>query len=141
MSNRRHKIMVVEDDLTLRLTLTELFRLQGFAVVTARDGDEGYLQAVAHQPDLIITDLQMPVLDGIELARLIRREHGKLSGIPIIALSGNLGEFNLPDKLGAGIDRFVDTSVFDSKSLMESVNSLLGIKNLAVTASVSNLSQ
>lgn len=141
MSNRRHKIMVVEDDLTLRLTLTELFRLQGFAVVTARDGDEGYLQAVAHQPDLIITDLQMPVLDGIELARLIRREHGKLSEIPIIALSGNLGEFNLPDKLGAGIDRFVDKSVFDSKSLMESVNSLLGIKNLAVTASVSNLSQ
>ncbi|MBS1787672.1 MAG: response regulator [Acidobacteria bacterium] len=133
--------MVVEDDLTLRLTLTELFRLQGFAVVTARDGDEGYLQAVAHQPDLIITDLQMPVLDGIELARLIRREHGKLSEIPIIALSGNLGEFNLPDKLGAGIDRFVDKSVFDSKSLMESVNSLLGIKNLAVTASVSNLSQ
>ncbi len=131
MSNRRHKIMVVEDDLTLRLTLTELFRLQGFAVVTARDGDEGYLQAVAHQPDLIITDLQMPILDGIELARLIRRERGKLSGIPIIALSGNLGEFNLPEKLGAGIDRFVDKSVFDSKSLMESVNSLLGVKSVA----------
>ena len=123
--------MVVEDDLTLRLTLTELFRLQGFSVVTARDGDEGYLQAVAHQPDLIITDLQMPILDGIELARLIRRERGKLSGIPIIALSGNLGEFNLPEKLGAGIDRFVDKSVFDSKSLMESVNSLLGVKSVA----------
>ena len=131
MSNRRHKIMVVEDDLTLRLTLTELFRLQGFSVVTARDGDEGYLQAVAHQPDLIITDLQMPILDGIELARLIRRERGKLSGIPIIALSGNLGEFNLPEKRGAGIDRFVDKSVFDSKSLMESVNSLLGVKSVA----------
>ncbi len=133
MPSRRHKIMVVEDDLTLRLTLTELFRLQGFAVVTARDGDEGYLQAVAHQPDLIITDLQMPILDGIELARLIRRERGKLSGVPIIALSGNLGEFNLPDKLGAGIDRFVDKSVFDSKSLMESVNLLLGENSLATT--------
>ncbi|HQR34300.1 MAG TPA: response regulator [Blastocatellia bacterium] len=133
MPSRRHKIMVVEDDLTLRLTLTELFRLQGFAVVTARDGDEGYLQAVAHQPDLIITDLQMPILDGIELARLIRRERGKLSGVPIIALSGNLGEFNLPDKLGAGIDRFVDKSVFDSKSLMESVNFLLGENSVATT--------
>jgi adenylate cyclase len=133
MPNRGQKIMVVEDDLTLRLTLTELLRLQGFAVVTARDGDEGYLQALAHQPDLIITDLQMPILDGIELARLIRRERGKLSGVPIIALSGNLGEFNLPDKLGAGIDRFVDKSLFDSKSLMESVNSLLGVKNVSAT--------
>lgn len=133
MPNRSQKIMVVEDDLTLRLTLTELLRLQGFSVVTARDGDEGYLQALAHQPDLIITDLQMPILDGLELARLIRRERGKLSGIPIIALSGNLGEFNLPDKLGAGIDRFVDKSLFDSKSLMESVNSLLGAKNVIAT--------
>ncbi len=126
MSNRRHKIMVVEDDLNLRLTLTELLRLQGFAVVTARDGDEGYLQALAHQPDLIITDLQMPILDGIELARLIRRERGRLSGVPIIALSANLAEFNLPEKMNAGIDRFVDKSVFDSHSLMDTVNSLLG---------------
>jgi len=131
MSNRRHKIMVVEDDLTLRLTLTELFRLQGFAVVTARDGDEGYLQAVAHQPDLIITDLQMPVLDGIELARLIRRERGKLSGIPIIALSGTLGEFNLPEKMNAGIDRFVDKSVFNCQSLMDEVKSLLDVTSVA----------
>lgn len=128
MSNRRHKIMVVEDDLNLRLTLTELLRLQGFAVVTARDGDEGYVQALAHQPDLIITDLQMPVLDGIELARLIRREHGKLSGVPIIALSGALNEFNLPEKMNAGIDRFVDKSVFNCLSLMDDVNSLLGLK-------------
>lgn len=131
MPNRRHKIMVVEDDLTLRLTLTELFRLQGFAVVTARDGDEGYLQAVAHQPDLIITDLQMPILDGIELARLIRRERGKLSGIPIIALSGTLGEFNLPEKMNAGIDRFVDKSVFNCQSLMDEVRSLLNVTSVA----------
>ena len=54
MSNRRHKILVVEDDLNLRLTLTELLRIQGFTVVTARDGDEGYLQALAHQPDLVM---------------------------------------------------------------------------------------
>jgi len=123
--------MVVEDDLNLRLTLTELLRLQGFAVVTARDGDEGYLQALAHQPDLIITDLQMPILDGIELARLIRRENGKLSDIPIIALSANLAEFNLPEKFNADINRFVDKSVFDSNSLMDTVKTLLGSANMA----------
>jgi len=133
MSNRRHKIMVVEDDLNLRLTLTELLRLQGFSVVTARDGDEGYLQALAHQPDLIITDLQMPVLDGIELARLIRRERGKLSGVPIIALSAALNEFNLPEKMSTGIDKFVDKSVFNCTSLMDDVNSLLGLKVRATT--------
>lgn len=132
MSNRRHKILVVEDDLNLRLTLTELLRLQGFAVVTARDGDEGYLQALAHLPDLVITDLQMPILDGIELARLLRHERGKLSGVPIIVLSANLNEFS-PEKKNIVIDRFFDKSFFDSHSLMDSVNSLLGT---AGTASV-----
>ncbi|MBO0859324.1 MAG: response regulator, partial [Chloracidobacterium sp.] len=90
MPNRRYKILVVEDDQTLRLTLTELLRMEGFTVVTARDGDEGYLQAMAHQPDLVITDLNMPILDGMELARLLRRQRGKIAGIPIIALSANL---------------------------------------------------
>ncbi|HEX2488480.1 MAG TPA: response regulator, partial [Blastocatellia bacterium] len=66
MSNHRHKILVVEDDQNLRLTLTELLQMEGFTVVSARDGDEGYLQAMAHQPDLVITDLNMPILNGVE---------------------------------------------------------------------------
>ena len=130
MSNRRHKILVVEDDLNLRLTLTELLRVQGFAVVTARDGDEGYLQALAHMPDLVITDLQMPILDGIELARLLRHERGKLSGVPIIVLSANLNEFT-SEKKNIAIDRFLDKSFFDSRSLMDSVQSLLGAPSAA----------
>lgn len=130
MSNRRHKILVVEDDLNLRLTLTELLRIQGFAVVTARDGDEGYLQALAHMPDLVITDLQMPILDGIELARLLRHERGKLSDVPIIVLSANLSEFT-PEKKNIAIDRFLDKSFFDSHSLVDSVKSLLGTPSAA----------
>ena len=48
MSDRRYKILVVEDDQNLRLTLTELFRMEGFTVVMVRDGDEGYLQVMVH---------------------------------------------------------------------------------------------
>jgi CheY-like chemotaxis protein len=125
MSNRRYKILVVEDDQNLRITLTELLRLEGYAVITARDGDEGYLQALAHQPDLIITDLNMPVLDGVELAKLIRRERGKIGEVPIIALSANLNGYHLPEKMNSGIDRFVDKSLSDRQSLMAAVKSLL----------------
>ncbi|MCG3161558.1 MAG: Alkaline phosphatase synthesis transcriptional regulatory protein PhoP [Acidobacteria bacterium] len=126
MSNLRHKILVVEDDQNLRITLTELLRLEGFVVVTARDGDEGYLQAMTHQPDLVITDLNMPILDGVELARLLRRQRGKIAGIPIIALSANLTDYNLPEKMNAGIDRFIDKSSNDRQSLMATVRNLLG---------------
>src|SRR5499425_2246436 len=129
MSDRKFKILLVEDDQNMRLTLTEVFRLEGYQVITARDGDEGYLQALAHQPDLIITDLNMPVLDGVELARLLRRQRGKMAGIPIIALSANLTDYNLPEKMNAGIDRFIDKSCNDRHSLMSTVRTLLGVRN------------
>jgi adenylate cyclase len=134
MSNHRHKILVVEDDQNLRLTLTELLQMEGFTVVSARDGDEGYLQAMAHQPDLVITDLNMPILNGVELAKLLRRQRGKMAGVPIIALSGNLADYNLPEKMSAGIDRFIDKSSNDRHSLMATVRTLLGAQNSMSTA-------
>ena len=134
MSNHRHKILVVEDDQNLRQTLTELLRMEGFTVVSARDGDEGYLQAMAHQPDLVITDLNMPILNGVELARLLRRQRGKMAGVPIIALSGNLADYNLPEKMSAGIDRFIDKSSNDRHSLMKTVRTLLEVSNSMSTA-------
>ncbi|QQS44938.1 MAG: response regulator [Acidobacteriota bacterium] len=136
MSDRRHKILIVEDDQNLRLSLTELFRHLGYIVVTARDGDEGYMQAVAHQPDLIITDLNMPVLDGVELARLIRREHGKIGGIPIIALSANINGYHLPDKMTSGIDRFVDKSGGEGHHLITTVKSMLDPPSMTAAGGV-----
>lgn len=127
MTERRFKILVVEDDQTMRLTLSELLRREGYSVVSARDGDEGYLQAMAHQPDLVITDLNMPILDGIELAGLLRRQCGKMAGIPIIGLSASLPDYNLPEKMNCGIDRFIDKAASDRQGIMHAVNNLLGV--------------
>ncbi len=134
MSNRRYKILVVEDDQILRITLTELLRLEGFSVVAARDGDEGYVQAMAHEPDLVITDLNMPILDGVELVRLLRDQNGKISGVPIIALSSNLNEYHLNEKMTSGIDRFIDKASNDRHNLLTTVRALLGTTNTATAA-------
>jgi CheY-like chemotaxis protein len=125
MLERKYKILVVEDDQNLRITLTELLRREGYAVVSARDGDEGYMQALAHLPDLIVTDLNMPILDGVELAKLIRRERGKLSEVPIMALSANLNGYHLPERMNSGIDRFIDKAVSDRNTLISTVKSML----------------
>jgi len=90
------------------------------------------MQAVAHQPDLIITDLNMPVLDGVELARLIRRERGKIGGVPIIALSANISGYHLPDKMNSGIDRFVDKSGGEGHHLITAVKTMLDGPSLSV---------
>jgi len=131
MSDRRYKILLVEDDQNLRLTLTEILSREGYAVVTARDGGEGFDQAVTHHPDLIITDLNMPILDGVELAKLIRRERGKIAEVPIIALSANLNGYHLPEKMNSGINRFVDKSLSDRHSLISTVKSLLEPSQIA----------
>ncbi len=80
------KILLVEDDKDTRFALAMLFELEGFEVVCAADGQEAYLKARSTQPDLIVTDINMPRVSGLDLIRLIR-EDGKLAGIPIIAMS------------------------------------------------------
>ena len=126
MTNQPFKILVVEDEEGPRLALAELLRLDGFEVLTARDGEDGYQQAVASEPDLIITDLVMPVLDGLELVRLIRRQGGRLNAIPIIALSANLGDYNLTSRMNSGINRFLNKPVNDYRSLATTIRFLLG---------------
>lgn len=125
MLNLPKKILVVEDDETLRLTLAELLRREGFDVRTACDGEAGYAAALAICPDLIITDLQMPVLDGVELARLIRCQRGQLSRAPILALSANLQEYHLPERMSSGINRFFDKAQHDRQTLLTAVYALL----------------
>ena len=128
------KILVVEDDETMRLTLAALLRCEGFEVLTARDGEDGYHQALAACPDLIITDLQMPVLNGVELAQRIR-QCGQLSQAPILALSANLQDYSLSERMSAGINRFFDKAANDRQTLLTTVRSLLDGSSLE-TASV-----
>lgn len=132
MSNRRYKILVVEDDQNLRITLTEILRIEGYAVVTARDGDEGYLQAMAHVPDLVITDLNMPILDGIELAGLLRKQRGKIASVPIIGLSANLKDYDTDRTQKTGIDLFIDKASGDRNCLMNEIRNLLGSPAVAI---------
>lgn len=130
MLNLPKKILIVEDDEMMRLTLAEILRREGFEVRTARDGEEGYAAALAVCPDLIITDLQMPGLDGIKLAQLIRRQCGQLSQAPILALSANLQEYHLPERLCSGINRFFDKAQPDRQTLLTTVHALLDTAQL-----------
>jgi len=82
----KNKILLVEDDTDTQAALTMLFELEGFEVITAADGEEAYLRAVAESPDLIVTDINMPKVNGLDLIRLVRAD-GRIQGVPIIAMS------------------------------------------------------
>src|SRR5947209_8598047 len=76
-------ILVVDDESTLRETLAEALEADGYRVVTAPDGREALTKFRAERPDLVLLDLMLPELSGIEVCRIIRAE----SGVPIVMLT------------------------------------------------------
>jgi CheY-like chemotaxis protein len=67
-----NRILIVEDHLDTQQGMTQLLQLHGYHVLTADNGQQGLMKASAHLPDLIITDVMMPVMDGIEMVKQLR---------------------------------------------------------------------
>ena len=97
----KNRILLVEDDVDTRSALAMLFEMEGFDVMTAGDGEEAYDQAVSKRPDLIVTDINMPKVDGLSLIKMIR-EDGRTDSIPIVAVSAiDKQHLNQAKELGA----------------------------------------
>ena len=88
------KILIVEDDLNYLSILQQAFGGEGFTVVSSRDGAEGLALAQTENPDLIILDIILPKMDGIEAAKKIKESN---IAVPIIFLT-NLGDINSINK-------------------------------------------
>jgi CheY-like chemotaxis protein len=82
-------VLIAEDDQDIAVILTRLLTRAGHTVVHQPDGVAAFEQAVADRPDVLLTDLGMPRMDGLELTRAIR-QHPDLAGTPIVMLSGHL---------------------------------------------------
>ncbi|NLE88517.1 MAG: response regulator [Myxococcales bacterium] len=88
-------ILVVDDEVDIAATLAEFLELSGYRVVVAHDGREGLQKALEATPDLVITDLMMPHMDGDELvARL--RENAATKEIPVVMMSATRRLFVAP---------------------------------------------
>lgn len=97
-----HTILVVDDTVDTRELLHLYLTAAGFKVIIAADGGEGLYRAKADRPDLIVTDINMPNLDGISMIRQLRGEE-ETSAIPIIAITAYGREFT-DEAVGAGAD-------------------------------------
>ena len=101
MHYSKTKILIVEDDDASREMLKVLLEVRGYAILCARDGGEGFYIARNEPPDLIITDLAMPEVDGFDMIRLLRQEP-VTSSIPVIVFTAYIDiEQKALKKLGA----------------------------------------
>jgi DNA-binding response OmpR family regulator len=112
------KVLVVEDHHDTSFTLCRLLKREGYEVEHAIDGMVGYATAESEHPDLIVTDIQMPRMNGIEMIKKIR-ENDFLSSTPIIVMSA-YGKRMIHDALEAGADDFVEKPI-DFERLLTTV--------------------
>jgi DNA-binding response OmpR family regulator len=114
------KILVVDDEPTLVATLRYNLEREGYQVVTAADGESGLSLARAERPDLIVLDLMLPGLDGLEVCRILRRE----MTAPILMLTAKTDEVDKVVGLELGADDYV-TKPFSMRELLARVRALL----------------
>jgi CheY-like chemotaxis protein len=118
------KILYVEDnDDNIYVVQNRLGRA-GYTVLVARDGEQGVAMAIAEQPDLILMDLRLPVLDGWEATKRIKAE-ARTRHIPILALSAHAMTGDRAKALAAGCDEY-ETKPIDFPRLRAKIDALLG---------------
>jgi DNA-binding response OmpR family regulator len=115
-----HRILVVEDDPTLRLVLQDNLRSEGYDVGVAADGAAGVRSAQAVSPDLIVLDLTLPDCDGFELLPVFRQS----GQVPIIVLTARTRQAEKLKGLALGADDYI-TKPFDPEELLARVRAVL----------------
>lgn len=114
------KVLVVEDEEALRFTLAHNLKREGYAVLTAARGDDALAMAREKLPDLIVLDVMLPGVDGMQVCRLLRRD----MDVPIIMLTALGGEGDRVAGLDTGADDYL-AKPFGMKELMARVRALL----------------
>jgi DNA-binding response OmpR family regulator len=114
------KILIVDDEPPIIDVLSYNLKQANYQVVIARDGEEALAQAQREQPDLIILDLMLPRLDGIEVCRILRRERD----VPIIMLTARESEVDRVVGLELGADDYV-VKPFSVRELLARVKNVL----------------
>lgn len=118
------KILLVEDNEMNRDMLSRRLIRKGFEVVIAIDGQQGVDFADSEDPDIILMDLSLPILDGWEATRALK-SNDKTRGIPVIALTAHAMSNDREKALEAGCDDY-DTKPINLNRLLEKIESLIG---------------
>ena len=116
-------VLVADDDADIVRFVEVNLRLEGFRVVTARDGQEALTKALDLQPDVILLDVLMPRIDGYTVCARLRADQ-RGAAIPVILLTANFISADEQVALQAGADDFV-VKPFDPRELMRRVKALL----------------
>ncbi|WP_341525753.1 ATP-binding protein [Nostoc sp. UHCC 0302] len=123
---QKRTILIVDDRWENRSVIVNLLEPVGFTVVEAGHGQEGWEQALVYKPDLIITDLVMPIIDGFELIKRLRKSF-PFKDIPIIASSASVFASDQHQSVDAGADTFLPKPI-EAEALLKLLQQFLQLE-------------
>jgi DNA-binding response OmpR family regulator len=116
-------VLVVDDDPVIQTLLHVNFEMEGYKVVEAMDGVEGLERARADRPDVVVLDIMMPKMNGLEVASALKADP-VTAGIPVILLSAKAQESDIKAGQSTGAEDYM-TKPFDPLDLLDRVAALL----------------
>ncbi len=122
-TDTRSVALVVDDSITVRRVTQRLLERNGMRVLTARDGVDAMEMLQEHTPDIILLDIEMPRMDGYEVATQVRAD-ARLSGIPIIMITSRVGEKHRARAIEIGVDDYLGKP-YQEAQLLEAIEPLI----------------
>ena len=117
-------VMVCDDSVTVRKVTSRLLEREGFNVMLAKDGADALLQMQDRMPDVLLLDIEMPRMDGFEVASTVKNSQ-RLQDIPIIMITSRTGDKHRERAMGMGVERYMGKPFVEEELLMN-INDLVG---------------
>lgn len=124
MADEKVKILLVEDDIFMRKIYSDAFKLEGFDITAATNGQEGMLQVYRDIPDLILLDIMMPEMNGLEMLEKLKYDP-KTKDIPVIMLTNLSGKTEAETALSKGAIQYLIKSENEPKQVVDIVRKAL----------------
>ena len=118
------RLLIVDDDMTLRELYEERMKAEGYIIMSAADGEEAIEKATKEKPDLILLDIMMPKINGIDVMKMLRGKE-ETSHIPIIILTALVQEIDKIKDMMKPFDSYLVKSEIMPKDVVETIKTCL----------------
>ena len=122
------KVLIIDDDATFQKTITETLKAISLDVISAFDGAEGLARALTEKPDLILLDIKMPKLGGLDFLKQLQEKSGGSQPIPVLITSNISSAENISEGVALGIKGYIVKSDESLDTIVGHVQALLAPK-------------
>lgn len=124
MAEEFKSVLLVDDDLTLREMYSEQLKAEGFEVITAKDGEEALAQAKENRPNIILLDIMMPKINGLDVLKQLK-EGSETKDIPVIVLTALIQDRERMESITRGADDYIVKSEIMPGEVIEKIKAVL----------------